>query len=73
MESEPKLDPSTITDMETAKLALRWAVEKIHTMQEEMGRLREDNRNKTDISRSLTEQLDQKTEVLKKWQGTIKT
>jgi hypothetical protein len=42
MESEPKLDPSTITDMETAKLALRWAVEKIHTMQEELGRLREE-------------------------------
>ena len=73
MEQEPKLDPSTITDVETAKLALRWAVEKIHGLQEEVGRLREDNRNKTAISRSLTEQVEQKTEVLKKWQGTIKT
>ena len=73
MEQEPKLDPSAITDVETAKLALRWAVEKIHGQQEELGRLREDNRNKTGINRSLTEQVEQKTEILKKWQGTIKT
>ena len=73
MEQEPKLDPSTITDVETAKLALRWAVEKIHGQQEELGRLREDNRTKTSINRSLTEQVEQKTEILKKWQGTIKT
>src|ERR1035437_3969595 len=73
MEQEPKLDPSLITDVETAKLALRWAVEKIHGQQEEVGRLREDNRNKTSINRSLTEQVKQKTEILKKWQGTIKT
>jgi len=39
MEQEPKLDPSTITDVETGKLALRWAVEKIHTLQEELGPL----------------------------------
>ena len=73
MEQEPKLDPSAITDVETAKLALRWAVEKIHGQQEELGRLRDDNRNKTGINRSLTEQVEQKTEILKKWQGTIKT
>jgi len=73
MEQEPKLDPSTITDVETGKLALRWAVEKIHTLQEETGRLREDNRNKTNLTRSLTEQMEQKTEILKKWQGTIRT
>ena len=73
MEQEPKLDPSTITDVETAKLALRWAVEKIHTLQEDVGRLREDNRTKTSLNRSLTEQVEQKTEILKKWQGTIKT
>ena len=73
MEQEPKLDPSTITDVETAKLALRWAVEKIHALQEDVGRLREDNRTKTNVNRSLTEQVEQKTEILKKWQGTIKT
>ncbi len=73
MEQDPKLDPSTITDVETAKLALRWAVEKIHGLQEELGRLREDNRTKSNAARSLTEQLEQKTEVLKKWQGTIRT
>ena len=73
MEQEPKLDPSTITDVETGKLALRWAVEKIHTLQDEVSRLREDNKTKTNLTRNLTEQVEQKSEILKKWQGTIRT
>ena len=64
---------STITDVETAKLALRWAVEKIHTLADDNARLKEDNRNKTNIARSLTQQTEEKDEILKKWQSTIKT
>lgn len=73
MDFDHQLDPSTITDVETAKLALRWAVEKIHALSDDNTRLKEDNRNKTSISRALTQQAEQKDEVLKKWQSTIKT
>ena len=73
MDFDHQLDPSTITDVETAKLALRWAVEKIHTLSDDNARLKEDNRNKTNISRALTQQAEQKDEILKKWQSTIKT
>ncbi len=73
MDFDNKLDPSTITDVETAKLALRWAVEKIHALSDDAARLKEDNRNKTNLARTLTQQAEQKDEVLKKWQTTIKT
>jgi len=73
MDFDNQLDPSTITDVETAKLALRWAVEKIHTLSDDNSRLKEDNRNKTNIARSLTQQTEEKDEILKKWQSTIKT
>ena len=73
MDFDHQLDPSTITDVETAKLALRWAVEKIHTLSDDNSRLKEDNRNKTNITRTLTQQAEQKDEILKKWQSTIKT
>jgi hypothetical protein len=59
--------------VETAKLALRWAVEKIHALSDDNIRLKEDNRNKTNITRTLTQQSEQKDEVLKKWQSTIKS
>ena len=39
MDFDNKLDPSTITDVETAKLALRWAVEKIHSLSDDAARL----------------------------------
>ncbi len=73
MDFDNQLDPSAITDVETAKLALRWAVEKIHTLSDDNTRLKEDNRNKTNTSRALTQQSEQKDEILKKWQSTIKT
>ena len=73
MDFDHHLDPSTITDMETAKLALRWALEKIHTISDDNTRLKEDNRNKTEMSRSLAQQAEKKDEILKKWQSTIKT
>jgi len=73
MDFDNQLDPSTITDVETAKLALRWAVEKIHALADDNARLKEDNQTKTNISRTLTQQGEQKDEILKKWQSTIKT
>ncbi|MBU2573078.1 MAG: hypothetical protein KKH28_03255, partial [Elusimicrobia bacterium] len=73
MDFTNQLDPSTITDVETAKLALRWAVEKIHTLSDDNARLKEDNRNKVNSNRTLTQQGEQKDEILKKWQTTIKT
>lgn len=73
MDFNNQLDPSTITDVETAKLALRWAIEKIHALSDDNARLKEDNRNKVNIARQLTQQGEQKDEILKKWQATIKT
>ncbi|OGS46856.1 MAG: hypothetical protein A3J79_14475 [Elusimicrobia bacterium RIFOXYB2_FULL_62_6] len=73
MDFDNQLDPAAITDVETAKLALRWAIEKIHTLSDEAARLKEDNRNKVNTARLLTQQNEQKDEILKKWQSTIKT
>lgn len=73
MDFDNKLDPSAITDVETAKLALRWAVEKIHTLADDNARLKEETRSKVNSNRILTQQNEQKDEILKKWQSTIKT
>ena len=73
MDFNNQLDPSTITDVETAKLALRWAIDKIRALSDDNIRLKEDNRNKVNITRTLTQQGEQKDEILKKWQSTIKT
>lgn len=73
MDFDNQLDPAAITDVGTAKLALRWAIEKIHTLSDEGARLKEDNRNKVASNRMLIQQNEQKDEILKKWQSTIKT
>lgn len=73
MEHHPNLDPSAITDIDTAKFALKWAVERLELLEASSTKLKDDTRNKTDIIRSLTKQLDHKEETVKKWQSTIRT
>ncbi|MEA3307494.1 MAG: hypothetical protein U9Q34_06885, partial [Elusimicrobiota bacterium] len=73
MEHQPNLDPSAITDVDTAKFALKWAVERLELLEASNTKLKDDTRNKTNIINSLTKQLDHKEETVKKWQGTIKT
>ena len=73
MEHRPNLDPSAITDMDTAKFALKWAVERLELLEASSAKMKDDTRNKTNIINSLTKQLDHKEETVKKWQSTIRT
>ena len=52
MEHKPNLDPSVITDLETAKFALKWAVERLEFLEDSTSKLKDDTRHKTDIVRS---------------------
>src|SRR5262245_30162442 len=72
MDKEPAFDPASVTDVETAKLALRWALEKMRNLQDEAKKLREELHGESLTSRRLNEQLQQKEEALKRWQSTLR-
>jgi len=72
-QEEPQVDLTNVTDLDTARLALRWATDKIQALKDELGSLREDFRVKADINKSLTEQIKQRDAILKKWQSTVRS
>ena len=75
MDQEPSkdfFDASAVNDLETARLALRWARERIHKMAEELSSIKQD-KERTDVQAAqLSQEVLQKDEVVKRWKETIK-
>src|SRR5271154_6212237 len=65
-------DASAVNDLETARLALRWALERIHKMDAEAVALREDRDKSALAARQLSEEVGQKDEAVKRWKETIR-
>src|SRR5258708_37067451 len=72
-EDKPSLDPASVNDVETARLALRWALERIHKMQEECTTANQNAKDASEKLRLANDQLKQKEESLQRWQSTIRT
>ena len=72
MDEERQIDPTAVTDIETARLALRWALERIHLLQDEGSKAKDTAQSALDKIRILTDQLAHKDETLHRWQSTIK-
>jgi len=70
---KPFFDPSQVNDVETARLALRWSLEKIHGLQSDLNTSQETAKDAVDKLRQTTEKLTQKDAALLRWQSTIKT
>ncbi|HBL17182.1 MAG TPA: hypothetical protein DD417_10670 [Elusimicrobia bacterium] len=66
------LDPTSVNDVETARLALRWSLEKIHALQDELNKAKETATDAVDKLRLTTEQIAQKDAAILRWQSTIK-
>ena len=67
-----KFDPSAVNDVETAKLALRWALERIHLLQDEAAKAKDAAQGAQEQARLLTDQLAKKEEAVQRWSSTIK-
>jgi hypothetical protein len=67
-----EFDASTINDLDTARLALRWALERVHKMGEELSQAREEAGKSTRQKAELEEESRQKDETVKRWRETIK-
>ena len=59
MDQEP-FEPSTVNDLETARLALRWALERLHKMTEEAAAHKEEKEKAVSANRRLAEEAAQK-------------
>src|SRR5947199_58299 len=57
MEEQQFFDASTVNDLETARLALRWALERIHKMSEESALAKQANEALSTDNRKLHEEV----------------
>ena len=72
MENEKEFfDASAVTDLETARLALRWALEKVHKLTEESGQARQERDKALRRASELSEEAAQKDQTLSRWKETI--
>ena len=65
-------DASAVNDLETARLALRWALEKVHVLQDESAKSRTVPQDAVEKLRLAGEQIAQKDAAILRWQNTIK-
>ncbi|PJA15571.1 MAG: hypothetical protein COX66_09840, partial [Elusimicrobia bacterium CG_4_10_14_0_2_um_filter_63_34] len=70
---QENLDPNQVNDVDTARLALRWSLEKIHGLQDQLNKAKETAADAVDKLRRTTEQITQKDAAILRWQSTIKT
>ena len=66
-------DPATVNDVETARLALRWSLEKIHGLQDEVNKAKETAEDAVEKLRRATETIAEKDAAILRWKGTRAT
>ncbi|MBI4386613.1 MAG: hypothetical protein HY551_04465, partial [Elusimicrobia bacterium] len=66
------LDPSSVNDVDTARLALRWALDRIRILQDEANRARQESKSSAERMQGLAKEIAQKDEALHRWQSTMK-
>lgn len=71
MAEKEYFDPASVTDLETARLALRWALERIHHLSEENVALKDSVQKTSHQAEILSQEAQQKDEALKRWKQTI--
>ena len=71
-EENVKLDPQGVGDLETAKLSLKWTLEKLKELKEELSVLKEEKAKRETQIRELILRAEQSEELVKKWQSTVK-
>src|SRR5579883_2859330 len=65
-------DASAVNDLETARLALRWALERLHKMGEDLAALKTERDDAKQLAGRLTEEVSQKDQAVARWRETIK-
>ena len=70
MEQEP-FNPAAVNDLETARLALRWALERLHKMSGDIKELKEEKESLSHKLLELSMESQKKDETLGRWKQTI--
>src|SRR5579859_3286079 len=72
-EPSQEYDPSSVNDLDTARLALRWALERLHKFNDELARVKQALAAAEKERGMLAEDAKQKDEAIRRWRETIKT
>ena len=67
-----EFDASAVNDLDTARLALRWALERLHKLGAELSQAREELSLATKGRDALAEEARKKDETVKRWRETLK-
>ncbi|MDO8757266.1 MAG: hypothetical protein Q7J64_04595, partial [Elusimicrobiota bacterium] len=65
-------DPSTVNDLDTARLALRWALERLHRLSSEVTEARQEAAKALKARDEAAVDSREKDETVKRWRETVK-